>query len=592
MLAPIPWERYSGEVVEGVLATYICRLNPNIVRIRPSRGDRGIDLMDNHGDGTVTVYQIKKFASNLKKSHKRQIGESLDTLLAYLKDSEYDLREWHLVLPLDPTIENLKWFYELAPDPHFVMVWDGLTKIDGWAAQMPDVADYCLGANNGWVMELVRLHLESLDIEGDGGRDRVVQRLLAVQEILERTAPYYRYAIHLVPNDVDEVEVKDLMEASERQLGLLMTQMYKQPGIGMVQIDVFARSAALAELHPIQGNISLLPRDANERRQVEDFVNYGVPIRSCLARIVETSGPFAFDVYEDGGVGNLSMLSHGDEQTMPELFLITKEGVELALFRTSRTSGERGVQTVFSDAARVVSMVLRADFKGGVTGIPEITTVGIEGKDCSVVRESLGFLDAAYEYGEVSVLFGDKVLSVWTMHPNDDLTRSLKALYELASAVESIGRRAHVRLPFPEIDDMTGAQHAAILSKAVLAGGECVVRKWHDASFKMVAYEEMSLEFPAIIKWLSPEKITIASIECDLGYSENIIVAGALRQDMGDESFEFIPRDAEDVCITHLLPTRSAATGMVDQVFTTPYQEDAWTNTLRFAGYGQIETSD
>lgn len=134
VLAPIPWERYSGEVVEGILATYICRLHPHATRVRPSRGDRGIDLMEKNGDGTITVYQIKKFATNLEASHKRQIGKSLDALLRYLEESEYDLREWHLVLPLDPTIENLEWLKGLVPESRFDMVWDGLTKIDGWAA--------------------------------------------------------------------------------------------------------------------------------------------------------------------------------------------------------------------------------------------------------------------------------------------------------------------------------------------------------------------------------------------------------------------------------------------------------------------------
>lgn len=592
MSGPIPWERYSGETIEGILATYISRLHPFTTRIRPSRGDRGIDLMEKHPDGTVTVYQIKKFASNLDTSQKRQIKESLDTLLRYLESTGYELRAWHLVMPLDPTIENLEWFNGLVSDPCYDMVWDGLARIDGWAAQMPEVADYCLNANREWVTDIVRLHLEALDLEGDGGRDRVVQRLLAVQEVLEKTAPYYRYGIHLLPKSMGDMDVKRLMETSEHQPGLLMTQMIEQPGVGLIQIDVFARSAALAELHPIRGSLTFTPRDEDERRQVEDFVNYGVPIRSCTARIVETSGLLAVDMSEVDGEGVLSMLPNEAEPIAPELYLTTKEGCELALFRTSRTSGEKGVQSEYSDEAGVVSMTLRVDVEGGITGIPQISTKGIERKDCSAVRDSLCFLHAAYECGEMSILFDNEVLAVWALHPNGDLTRSIDALYELASAVVAIGKRVHVQLPFPEICSITESQHAAMLSMGKLAEGKCVVRRWRDAPFKMVAYEEMSLEFPVIVKWLRPEKITISGIECNLGYSENIIVAGSLLQDVGDEAFTFLPHDAEeDVCVTHLLPTRSAAAGMVNQVYTTPYQDDAWANTLRFAGYNKIDAS-
>jgi hypothetical protein len=64
-----------------------------------------------------------------------------------------------------------------------------------------------------------------------------------------------------------------------------------------------------------------------------------------------------------------------------------------------------------------------------------------------------------------------------------------------------------------------------------------------------------------------------------------------LQQDDENGVIRFLPRNAEgDVFVTHLLPTRSAAAGMANQVYTTPYQDDVWADTLRFAGYNQIET--
>ena len=72
MSGRIPWSTYSGEEVEKVLATYICLENRNAERIRPSQGDRGIDLIVRKQDGII-VYQIKKFSANLTLSRKRQI---------------------------------------------------------------------------------------------------------------------------------------------------------------------------------------------------------------------------------------------------------------------------------------------------------------------------------------------------------------------------------------------------------------------------------------------------------------------------------------------------------------------------------------
>ena len=66
MTGRIPWTRYSGEDVESVLATFISLEERNAIKIRPSRGDGGIDLIVYLDAETVDIYQIKKFAENLK----------------------------------------------------------------------------------------------------------------------------------------------------------------------------------------------------------------------------------------------------------------------------------------------------------------------------------------------------------------------------------------------------------------------------------------------------------------------------------------------------------------------------------------------
>lgn len=45
MTGRIPWTRYSGEDIESVLATFISLEERDAIKIRPSRGDGGIDLI-------------------------------------------------------------------------------------------------------------------------------------------------------------------------------------------------------------------------------------------------------------------------------------------------------------------------------------------------------------------------------------------------------------------------------------------------------------------------------------------------------------------------------------------------------------------
>lgn len=72
----IPWERISGDEAETIIAVYVCRENPDAVKVRPSRGDGGIDLLCKRDDDTYDVYQVKKFATNLSSGQKTQILNS------------------------------------------------------------------------------------------------------------------------------------------------------------------------------------------------------------------------------------------------------------------------------------------------------------------------------------------------------------------------------------------------------------------------------------------------------------------------------------------------------------------------------------
>lgn len=139
----IPWERMSGEEIETIVAIYVCRTRPNAQRFRPSQGDGGIDILVENDDGTYDVYQVKKFATSLRSSQKRQIAESWKAVQEYVSEHKWVLKNWYLVLPLDPTPQNKEWFdRETANDEGIKCHWLGLTNIDAWATEMPEVYDY------------------------------------------------------------------------------------------------------------------------------------------------------------------------------------------------------------------------------------------------------------------------------------------------------------------------------------------------------------------------------------------------------------------------------------------------------------------
>ncbi len=88
----------------------LCRENPSAVRVRPSRGDGGIDVLAPARSGAgVAAYQVKSFSSNLTAGQKAQAERSFRRVLDYAKGRGLQVTEWYLTLPLDPANENLAW---------------------------------------------------------------------------------------------------------------------------------------------------------------------------------------------------------------------------------------------------------------------------------------------------------------------------------------------------------------------------------------------------------------------------------------------------------------------------------------------------
>lgn len=103
MTGRVAWSEYSGEDIERAVVMFIAMEHPRAVRITPSRGDGGVDILDR--GARTEVYQVKGFHGALTKGQQRQVEDSIDRLTSDPRWADLSVDEWHLVTPWDPTPE-------------------------------------------------------------------------------------------------------------------------------------------------------------------------------------------------------------------------------------------------------------------------------------------------------------------------------------------------------------------------------------------------------------------------------------------------------------------------------------------------------
>ena len=103
-MARAEWSALSGDEVETVLSNLLYNSDERAVRVRPSQGDYGIDVIVPAAADPQKwdVYQIKKFAQKLDTNQKGQIEKSFRRVLVALVRRGVPLNDWYLVTPSTP----------------------------------------------------------------------------------------------------------------------------------------------------------------------------------------------------------------------------------------------------------------------------------------------------------------------------------------------------------------------------------------------------------------------------------------------------------------------------------------------------------
>ncbi|MCC9312319.1 hypothetical protein LN042_35565 [Kitasatospora sp. RB6PN24] len=364
-MARIEWTRMSGDEIEELVAILVSREYPDSERIRPSRGDGGIDLLVPQADGTYWILQVKKFAQNLTASQKTQIKKSLTRLITFSRENSLKVSKWDLVTPLDPTKENRKWLRGLAGPPEVIPGWKGIQFVDGLAAKFPEVVDYYCQDGADRLAAATRDFMTLLHSGGDRPlcAADATATLKALASRINDHDPHYSYDLHVTTQEMPYSSINEDMLVAARQEQLASDV--------FVTIAVRARfnDAPLVREIPLQVSFTV-PPDSGLREQVESFINFGTElvVESGVALTMDLPGGLSPEPFTNGGVRITAQRQPLQSPHEVRLVVTDPDGDELASVPVVFDSVTRGMNSASSgqmhgaDTLGVIDVTLKLDF--------------------------------------------------------------------------------------------------------------------------------------------------------------------------------------------------------------------------------------
>ena len=231
----VRWENLEPQGYEDMVSVLLSRLYPDAQRIDGKGGDGGRDVkivspLDGH---VIDEFELKSFTGRMNSSRRRQVEHSLNTVAAS------EPPRWTLVVPIDPTPSELKWFDELRPACPFPIRWYGITWLDEKMSEFPDIHRYFIDGAEAEVLRLLlELNKEEAIVPDAPSAARRLQRL-SVR--LNEIDPFYRYEMATGP------------EAAE----------YRPPNVVLsvgfedVRVDVYPKFLGAVQQRPVSFSVTV-----------------------------------------------------------------------------------------------------------------------------------------------------------------------------------------------------------------------------------------------------------------------------------------------------------------------------------------------
>jgi hypothetical protein len=564
----IEWSALHGDEVEAVVSNLLYNEVPHAMRVRPSQGDFGIDVLAPNPDnpGVSDVYQIKKFALNLELPQKKQIERSFRRFLIGLVKRDYALGDWYLVMPLDPTPENQDWFEsmpgeviaELFDDPKSdlsgiqrdqIALWRDSTEShvywNGWqyceylAAKYQFVQDYYLHGGSerlraaiSDVAKIVGLHneLASDDATSVLQPGDLHSHLDRLQRVLDGD-PHFKYGLSLDPIAPD----------IRRDDGAIAATQTINPDGSAVTFRIYARFDEALNERPIPIKLEFTFADGSpESRMLQEWVKYGKT--ATLPAMIEMDLPGGLGT-EQKSEATATISPSGMQETFERrLRVASPTGEELAVVPLSMVSTSgldgSGAWAEGTDPSGTLTFQFTTDLSER-TMSTNFTIGEPVGKDVVEILPALQLLSHLHapnvlemggKFGSFSP--GQPILSTTEIFPP-----------ELLSFVEDLAAiQLHTPVPIVFPENVSGKDVRMASEVRALLDGQIVVARWKNLKFELHDGKDIDPGFGHQVAIWEPLILDVNDVKIELGTIRLTALSANLSAN-ADGGVDVTPRD-------------------------------------------------
>ena len=346
----IQWNDFEPQGYEDMVSVLLSRLHPDARRIDGKGGDGGRDvqIVDGQDGSIIHAFELKSFTGRMDTGRRRQVEKSLK------RAASLGPARWTLVVPIDPTPGEDKWFRRLGKDYSFPIEWYGKTWLDEKMSAFPDIRQYFLEGTNDEVVRLLReLHKEQAIVTDVPD---AMERLRTLRDRLNEIDPHYRY---------------DLSTGKDAPDGR-PTDVVFSVGFCDMRVDVYSKYLGATKDRPVTVSVRILVDTDDE--VVQDALNYGseATIPRHMVDSVTIDAPFGLGGDFTEAELTLIPINNLDD---PVTFLFDimdgdKILASLPVHLTERTSGLRGSTLTGADSTGWLQARIKVN----------VETMGLEAK--------------------------------------------------------------------------------------------------------------------------------------------------------------------------------------------------------------------